>query len=156
MRKSAVAVAIWTYFSLQTSSLPIDVTDELPTATLNFPADLFGGPAGGPAIRVVAQVWMALLRTRIAKFGPDGMLYVLDQAGELWKVNADGTDDKTLFTTLQPGLDNMTFDEDGSLYMTNNDHGWVAEILPSGQARDLSPGGVHSDSTYGSRGYVRT
>ncbi|QBA65329.1 hypothetical protein [Muriicola soli] len=70
------------------------------------------------------------------------MLYVLDQAGKVWKVNPDGEDDKTLFTTLQPGLDNMTFDDDGSLYMTNNDEGWVAEILKSGQARILSPGGI--------------
>ncbi len=50
--------------------------------------------------------------------------------------------DKTLFTALEPGLDNMVFDTDGSLYMTNNDEGWVAEILPSGQARFISRGGM--------------
>ncbi len=135
---------LWLYGPLFAANLviAIDVTDELPTATLNFPADLFGGPVGGPAIRVVAGLDGSFENPAAAKFGPDGMLYVLDQAGELWKVNADGTDDKTLFTTLQPGLDNMTFDEDGTLYMTNNDHGWVAEILPSGQARYISPGGV--------------
>lgn len=76
------------------------------------------------------------------KFGPDGMLYVLDQAGKFWKVNPDGINDKTLISALQPGLDNMTFDDDGSLYMTNNDEGWVAEILTNGQARFLSPGGI--------------
>ena len=76
-----------------------------------------------------------------AKFGPDGLLYVLDQTGEVSKIDIT-TGDKTLFTTLQPGLDNMVFDEDGSLYMTNNDEGWVAEILPSGEARTISPGGM--------------
>ena len=67
---------------------------------------------------------------------------MLNQDGKLWKVNPDGLDDKTLFTTLQPGLDNMTFDDDGTLYMTNNDEGWVAEILPNGRARYISPGGM--------------
>ena len=76
------------------------------------------------------------------KFGPDGMLTVLDQTGEVWKVNPNGFDDKTLFTTLQPGLDNMVFDSDGTLYMTNNDQGWVAEVLPSGEARTISKGGM--------------
>jgi sugar lactone lactonase YvrE len=75
-----------------------------------------------------------------AKFGPDGLLTVLDQTGEVFKIDVT-TGQKTLFTTLEPGLDNMVFDEDGTLYMTNNDEGWVAEILPSGQARILSPGG---------------
>jgi sugar lactone lactonase YvrE len=76
-----------------------------------------------------------------AKFGPDGLLYVLDQTGEVFKINTL-TGEKTLFTTLQPGLDNMVFDEDGTLYMTNNDEGWVAEILKSGQARIISKGGM--------------
>ncbi len=42
-----------------------------------------------------------LFNPAAAKFGPDGMLYVLDQAGKLFKVNPDPdvTDDKTLFTT---------------------------------------------------------
>lgn len=76
-----------------------------------------------------------------AKFDPDGLLTVLDQTGEVFKIDVS-TGEKTLYTTLQPGLDNMTFDEDGSWYMTNNDEGWVAEILPSGQARIISPGGM--------------
>jgi len=78
-----------------------------------------------------------------AKFGPDGMLYVVDQTGEVFKINTS-TGDKTLFKTLEPGLDNMVFDTDGSLYITNNDRGWVAKILPSGQARTISKGGMIS------------
>lgn len=83
-----------------------------------------------------------------AKFDPEGLLTVLDQLGRVWKIDLGDLDDNTdngdpmLFTTLQPGLDNMVFDDDGSLYMTNNDEGWVAEILSNGQARILSPGGM--------------
>ena len=97
-----------------------------------------------PSIRIVAGNPFGasdLVNPAAAKFGPDGMLYVLDQAGTFLKVNPDGSD-KTLISTLQPGLDNMTFDEDGTIYMTNNDEGWVAEILKNGQARILSPGGI--------------
>lgn len=76
-----------------------------------------------------------------AKFGPNGLLYVLDQTGEVFTVDIE-TGTKTLFTTLPPGLDNITFDADGSLYITNADEGWVAEILPSGEARYISQGGM--------------
>lgn len=76
-----------------------------------------------------------------AKFGPDGYLYVLDQTGEVFKVNISNGE-KTLFATCEPGLDNMVFDEDGTLYMTNNDQGWVAEVSSSGQFHFISPGGM--------------
>ncbi len=112
-----------------------------------FPADLSGlfASLGTGQIRIVAGSLTPpsdLFNPAAAKFGPEGLLYVLDQAGKVWKVNADGEDDKTLFTTLQPGLDNMTFDDDGTLYMTNNDEGWVAEVFPNGQIRYISPGGM--------------
>ena len=76
-----------------------------------------------------------------AKFGPDGLLTVLDQTGEVFKVNHE-TGQRTLFTTLQPGLDNLAFDKDGTLYVSNADFGWIVEILPSGQARTISKGGM--------------
>jgi len=120
--------------------IAIDV-DAIPDNT-EFPADLSG--LFGPYVRIVAGTLgdSDLFNPAAAKFSPAGTLYVLDQGGKLWEVNPDGDDDKTLLTSLQPGLDNMTFDDDGSLYMTNNDEGWVAEILKSGQARILSPGGI--------------
>ena len=76
-----------------------------------------------------------------AKFGPDGLLTVLDQNGKVWKLNHE-TGAKTLFTTLQPGLDNLAFDKDGTLYVSNADFGWIIQILPSGQARTISGGGM--------------
>lgn len=76
-----------------------------------------------------------------AKFGPDGLLTVLDQNGEVSKVNIE-TGEKTLFATLDPGLDNLAFDADGTLYISNADFGWIVEILPSGQARTISRGGM--------------
>ncbi len=76
-----------------------------------------------------------------AKFDSNEVLHVVDQTGEVFKININ-TGEKTLFTTLDRGLDNLTFDEDDALYMTNNDLGWVAEILPSGAARTISPGGM--------------
>ncbi|MGB5227622.1 MAG: hypothetical protein WBN55_05120 [Eudoraea sp.] len=76
-----------------------------------------------------------------AKFGPDGLLYVLDQTGEVFKVNVE-TGEKTLFITCQPGLDNLVFCADGAFYMTNADYGWVDEIQPSGESRNISRGGL--------------
>jgi hypothetical protein len=76
-----------------------------------------------------------------AKFGPDGLLTILDQNGKVWKLNHENGD-PTLFTTLQPGLDNLAFDSDGNLYVSNADFGWIIQILPSGQSRTISRGGM--------------
>ncbi len=76
-----------------------------------------------------------------AKFGPDGLLYVLDQTGEVFKVNIE-TGEKTLFINCEPGLDNLVFCADGVFYLTNADHGWVDEIQPDGQSRNISRGGL--------------
>ncbi len=75
------------------------------------------------------------------KFGPDGLLTVLDQTGEVFKVNHE-TGEKTLFTTLEPGLDNLAFDADGVLYISNADFGWIAEVSSSGEASTISEGGM--------------
>ena len=93
-------------------------------------------------IRIVAGMDGSLSNPAAVKFGPDGMLYVIDQSSKMFKVNPDGLDEKTLYATLPPGLDNITFDEDGTIYMTNADEGWVAELLPSRQLRYISPGGM--------------
>ena len=89
-------------------------------------------------LRVAAAdfVWPAA-----AKFDPQGRLHVVDQTGEVFRVDVD-TGEKTVIAILEPGLDNLAFDSGGSLYVSSADHGWVAEILPSGQARTISPGGM--------------
>jgi len=76
-----------------------------------------------------------------AKFDSNGILYVVDQTGEIFKVNpANG--EKTLYATIQPGLDNLTFDTNGTLYISNADFGSIVEILPSGRIRTISKGGM--------------
>ncbi len=110
--------------------ISVDVGDPGDPVSLN--------PWGDGTIQVVAT---GFENPASAKFGPDGMLTVLDQTGEVFKVNPQ-TGEKTLFAHLESGLDNMVFDSDGTLYMTNNDHGWVAEILPSGKSRTISNGGM--------------
>lgn len=102
----------------------------------------FDHPSTNPFVDGIAEVVATGLEIPAStKFGPDGMLYVLDQTGEVFKINIS-TGEKTLFTHLEPGLDNMVFNTDGTLYITNADHGWVVEILKSGQARTISRGGI--------------
>lgn len=102
----------------------------------------FGNGFNG-AVEILAGGGGEFTNPAAAKFGPDGLLYVLDQSGSLFTLDVATKQLTTITSSLDPGLDNMVFDADGSLYMTNNDEGWVAEILlPSGQARILSPGGM--------------
>ena len=77
----------------------------------------------------------------VAKFSPAGVLHVLDQTGEIFKVDI-ATGAKTLFVTLQGGLDNLAFDTNGTMYVSNADFGWIIEVLPSGQTRTISGGGM--------------
>ena len=113
------------------------------------PDGLLYGPlfALGRVIKVnvdtgeVLDVADGFVNPAAAEFGPDGLLYVLDQTGELFKIDIT-TGEKNLFTVLQPGLDNMVFDDNGILYMTNNDEGWVARIFPNGKSRIISRGGM--------------
>jgi sugar lactone lactonase YvrE len=76
-----------------------------------------------------------------AKFDSEGVLHVLDQSGEVFKINTS-TGEKTLFATIQPGLDNLAFDSEGNLYVSNADFGSIVEILPNGQPRTISSGGM--------------
>jgi len=76
-----------------------------------------------------------------AKFDPAGRLHVLDQTGEVFQVD-HLTGDKTVIATLEEGLDNLAFDSQGTLYISSADHGWIVQMLPSGRARTISPGGM--------------
>ncbi len=109
---------------------------------ISVDVDRTGDPTSDPFADGSAQVLAGgFVNPAAAKFDPEGMLTVLDQTGEVFKIDIM-TGTTTLFTTLDPGLDNMVYDTDGSLYMTNNDEGWVGELLPSGQLRTISPGGL--------------
>ena len=89
-------------------------------------------------IRVVAG---GLTLPQAAKFDAHGRLYVVDQAGEVFQVDTT-TGEKTVITTLSPGLDNLAFDSRGNLYVSNAYDGSVTRLLPSGQGRNLSGGGM--------------
>ncbi len=109
---------------------------------ISVDVDRAGDPVSDPFADGSAQVVATGFRNPAsAKFDKEGLLTVLDQTGEVFKIDIQ-TGEKTLFTTLDTGLDNMVFDKDGTLYMTNNDQGWVAEIMPDGQPRFISPGGI--------------
>lgn len=76
-----------------------------------------------------------------AKFDSQQRLHVVDQSGEVFQVDVS-TGEKTLITNLSPGLDNLAFDSLDNLYISNANDGSVFLILPSGQGRMLSPGGM--------------
>ncbi len=76
-----------------------------------------------------------------AKFDAAGVLHVLDQTGEVFKIDIQ-TGAKTLFVTLQEGLDNLAFDANGNMFVSNADHGWIIEVQPDGQTRTISSGGM--------------
>lgn len=76
-----------------------------------------------------------------AKFNSEGVLHVLDQSGEVFTINTS-TGEKTLLATIQPGLDNLAFDSEDTLYISNADFGSVVEMLPSGQPRTISRAGM--------------
>jgi sugar lactone lactonase YvrE len=82
------------------------------------------------------------MRPAAVKFCPDGRLHVVEQgAGIVWRVEiASGA--KEQVAELQPGLDNLAFAPDGRLFVSSNDMGDVWEILPTGEARTLCPGGM--------------
>jgi len=76
-----------------------------------------------------------------AKFDPHDRLHVLDQTGDVvWIDVATGA--VTWIATLDPGLDNLAFDDGGNLFVSNADFGWVAQVHPDGQARELLRGGM--------------
>ena len=104
--------------------------------------DRTGDPTSDPfadgSVQVVSGGYTIPAAT---KFDSEGMLTVLDQTGEIFKVDIT-TGASTLFATLDTGLDNLVFDEDGSLYVTSAEQGWVGELLASGELRFISTGGM--------------
>ena len=76
------------------------------------------------------------------KFDSQGRLHVVDAGtGEVLQVDIN-TGAKKVVARLDPGLDNLAFDSRGELYVSNFENGSITRILPSGQGRTLSPGGM--------------
>ncbi len=95
-------------------------------------------PWGDGTVQVVAAGFTDPVAV---KFDAQDRLHLLDQSGEVFEVDwrTGGT---TLLAQLEPGLDNLAFDAEGRLYISSADHGWVVELLPDGDTRMLSPGGM--------------
>ncbi|OOG70764.1 hypothetical protein B0E43_18415 [Algoriphagus sp. A40] len=106
---------------------------------IGSPGDLPSfNPYGDGTVQVISSGFTTPVA---AKFNSSGVLHVLAQTGEVFKVN-HLTGEKNLFVTLEPGLDNLAFDSNGKLFISNADFGTVVEILPSGQPRIISRGGM--------------
>lgn len=76
------------------------------------------------------------------KFDAQGRLHALDQAtGEVMRIDLK-TKVKTVLATLPPGLDNLTFDAHGRLFVSHANAGTIFEVKADGTARTVSPGGM--------------
>ena len=95
-------------------------------------------PWGDGTIQIVAAGFTDPVAV---KFDAQDRLHLLDQSGEVFEVDWR-TGETTLLAHLEPGLDNLAFDADGRLFISSADHGWVVELLPDGDTRVLSPGGM--------------
>jgi sugar lactone lactonase YvrE len=77
-----------------------------------------------------------------AKFGPNGVLHVLEaDSGEVFTVDLE-TGDRTPVAVVGEGLDNLAFDATGRMFVTNATDGSVTEVLAGGALRTVSPGGL--------------
>jgi sugar lactone lactonase YvrE len=72
------------------------------------------------------------------KFDTEGNLYALDSSsGEVLQVDTT-TGDLTVIATLPAGLDNLAFDSEDRLFVSNIFTGLVVEVLPDGTTRIVS------------------
>ncbi len=76
-----------------------------------------------------------------AKFDSQGRLHVLDQRGEVWRVNTE-TGNKEVIARVTPGGDNLAFDSQDRLYVSHTQDGTIFEVLPDETTRTVSPGGM--------------
>ena len=74
------------------------------------------------------------------KFDSNGVLHVLDTgSGEVLRV-VDGENE--VVATIEPGLDNFTFDQDDTLFVSSFVHGYVKRVNKDGSLTTLQPGGM--------------
>ena len=90
------------------------------------------------AMRTVAEGFMM---PAAAKFDAQGRLFALDQAGgKVYLVNP-ASGEKTVYATIEPGLDNLAFDSKGRLFVSNANTAAIYEVRADGTVRTVSPGG---------------
>jgi len=77
-----------------------------------------------------------------AKFDSQGRLHSVDIiTGNVFRINKD-TGDKELIAEIEPGLDNLAFDSRDRVFVSNSVNGAIYHVLPSGQVRTISRGGM--------------
>ena len=89
-------------------------------------------------LRVVAE---GFTRPVAAKFDPHDRLHVVDMSGDVVWIDV-GTGALTRIATLEPGLDNLAFDDHGNLFVSSGEAGWIAQVGHSGEPRMLIGGGM--------------
>ena len=90
-------------------------------------------------IQVVAT---GITEPTAVKFDPWDQLHVVSAGtGEVFRVDRT-TGEKTVIASLEEGLSNLAFASRGELYVSNFHDGSITRVLPSGQGRTLSPGGM--------------
>jgi sugar lactone lactonase YvrE len=98
-------------------------------------------PGGDCDLRLVATGFTV---PAAVKFDSQGRLHAVDAGtGEVLQVDIS-TGAKKVVARPGPGLDNLAFDSRGDLYVSNFENGSITRVLPSGQSRTLSPGGMIS------------
>jgi sugar lactone lactonase YvrE len=75
------------------------------------------------------------------KFDSSGTLHGLAQlSGQVWRLDAAGR--RSIIASLPPGIDNLAFDSRNRLFVSHAEDGTIFEILPGGQPRVVSEGGM--------------
>ena len=89
-------------------------------------------------MRTVAEGFMV---PSAAKFDTRGRLFMLDQAqGKVFLVNPT-SGEKTVYATIEPGLDNLAFDSKGRLFVSNANTAAIYQVRANGSVRTVSRGG---------------
>jgi sugar lactone lactonase YvrE len=77
-----------------------------------------------------------------AKFDAQGRLHVVDQSGEVFRVDL-ATGEKEVAVTLAPGLDSLAFDPSlDRLFVSSANDGFVVGVRADGAVETISPGGM--------------
>ena len=75
------------------------------------------------------------------KFDSQGRLHVTDFTGQVLRVDVE-TGDREVIASNIPGSDNLAFDSNDHLYVSNAIDGSIKEILPNGEIREVCKGGI--------------